>query len=110
MKEPWKQRNSLLNKPSKSTDITFIKDGNTEIREKRELSKILNSFFYSVGEELAKDIDETSKPLFSGGYTINESNAIVEFQEVNDMHIRDAISKIKKHQRGLGRIIFLVIF
>ena len=49
MKESWKLTNSLLNKLSKSTNIAVITDGNTEIREKREISNILNSYFLFCG-------------------------------------------------------------
>ena len=49
MKKPWKQTNTLLNKPSISANITVIKDGNTEIREKREICNALNSYFLFCG-------------------------------------------------------------
>ena len=64
MKESLKLTNSLLNTPIKSTNMTVIKDGNTEIREKREISNILNSYFCSEGEEQAENIDEAPNTLF----------------------------------------------
>ena len=48
-----------------------------------------------MGEELAKFIDEASNPLLTGSYTINDSNSSFKVEEINDMPIRDAISKIK---------------
>ena len=99
MKKSWKLTNSLLNKPSKSTNITIIKDGTTEILEKREISNILNSYFCSVGEELTRNIDEASNSLLTGSYTINDSNSSFKVEEINGMHIRDAISKIETLER-----------
>ena len=48
-----------------------------------------------MGEELAKNIDETPSPLLTGSYAINDSNASFEVKEMNITHIRDAISNIK---------------
>ena len=87
MKESWKLANSLLNKPSKSTNITVVKDETTEIREKRETSNILNSYFCLVGEELAKNIDEASNSLLIGNYTINDSNSSFKVEEINETHV-----------------------
>ena len=56
---------------------------------------MLNSHFCSVGEGLAENIDEASNPLLTGGYTINESNACFEAEEINDTLIRDVIPKIE---------------
>ena len=95
MKESWKLTNSLLNEPCKSTSITVIEDGNTEVREKREISNTLNSYFCSVGEELSKIIEEAFNPILKGSYNINDSNSTFKVEEINDTHIRDAISKIK---------------
>ena len=99
MKKSWKLTNSLLNKHSKSTNITIIKDGTTEILEKREISNILNSYFCSVGEELTRNIDEASNSLLTGSYTINDSNSSFKVEEINGMHIRDAVSKIETLER-----------
>ena len=95
MIQSWKVTNSLLNKPSKFTNITVIKDGNTEIREKREISSTLNSYFCSVSEELAKNINEAFNPLLTGSYTNNDSNSSSKVEEINDTHTRDDISKMK---------------
>ena len=93
MKESWKLTDSLLTKPSKTTNITSIKEGNTEIRAKREISNILNNQFCSVGEELAEKLDGTPNPLLTGSYTVNGSNACCKFKEISDMHIRDTTYK-----------------
>ena len=57
MKETWKITNELFNKRSKSTNITSLKDRDDDISGKRETSNTMNSYFCSVGEELAEKID-----------------------------------------------------
>ena len=104
MKECWKIASRVLNKCSKSTNITYIKDGDIEIREKREISNTMNNYFCSVGEDLAKNIkniEKSSNRLLAGKYTVNQTVAWFEFKEVECTHTRDAICKIKT-SKGYG--------
>ena len=91
MKECWKITSKLLNKCSKSTNITYIKDGDNEIREKREISNTMNNYFCSVGEDLAKNVEKSSNPLLTCKYTVNQTAVCFEFKDVECTHIRDAI-------------------
>ena len=54
MKECWKRTSRPLHKYSKSTNITYIKGGDTEIRERREIYNTMNNYFCSLGEDIAK--------------------------------------------------------
>ena len=101
MKECWKITSKLLNKCSKSTNITYIKDGDIEIREKREISNTMNNYFCSVGEDLANNVEKSSNPLLTGKYTVNQTAVCFEFKEVECTHIRDAICKMKT-SKGSG--------
>ena len=49
MRVPWMILNRFLNKCSKFTNITFIKDGDIEILEKKEVPNTLNSYFLLCG-------------------------------------------------------------
>ena len=91
MKETWKITNELLNKRSKSTKITFLKEGDVEIQGKREISNTMN--FCLMGEELAEMIDESFYPILRGNYTVNESNLSFLYHEINQQHIGDPIDK-----------------
>ena len=95
MKETWKITNELFNKRSKSTNITSHTDGDVEIGGKREISNTMNSYFCSVGEELAEKIDDSPIPFLRGDCTVNESISSFHFHEIKDQHVRDAMSKIK---------------
>ena len=101
MKERWIITSKLLNKCSKSTNITYIKDGEIEIREKREISNTMNNYFCSVGEDLAKNIENSSNPLLKGKYTVNQTAVCYKFKKVECAHIRDATCKMKT-SKGYG--------
>ena len=61
----------------------------------------MNSYFCSVGEDLAKNIEKSSNPLLTGKYTVNQTAVCFEFEEVECTHIRDAICKMKT-SKGYG--------
>ena len=101
MKETWKITNDLLNKRSKSTDINSLNVGNIEIVDKRVISNSMNSYFCSVGEELANKIEDCAKPLLTGMYTMNKCSTKFHFNNIQDQHIRDAMAKVKT-SKGFG--------
>ena len=95
MKEPWKTINELLNKRSKSCNIDCIKDSGNSIVNKKEISNTMNSFFCTVGEELASKIDATPNPLLSGDYGDTKNNLGFRFRTIEVQEIRDALAKAK---------------
>ena len=101
MKETWKTTNALLNKRSKSTNITSLSVGDIEIHEKNEISNKMNDYFCTIGKELADKIDPSPNPLLVGNYRINEGNKTMKFTKINEQNIRDAIGKIKT-SKGFG--------
>ena len=101
MKETWKTTNALLNKRSKSTNITSLSVGDIEIHEKNEISNKMNDYFCTIGKELADKIDSSPNPLLVGNYRINEGNKTMKFTKINEQNIRDAIGKIKT-SKGFG--------
>ena len=55
----------------------------------------MNNYFCSVGDELADKIEESPNSLLRGDYIENARNLSFHFYKINDLHVRDAISKIK---------------
>ena len=53
MKESWKAINELLNKRSKSNNIDCLRESGSETVRKKDISNAMNSFFCSVGKDLA---------------------------------------------------------
>ena len=61
----------------------------------------MNSYFCSVGEELADKIDDCANPLLNGMYAMNNCSTKFHFEYIQDQHIRDAMAKIKT-SKGFG--------
>ena len=72
MKESWKAINELLNKRSKSSNIDCLRESGSETVHKKDISNAMNSFFCSVGKDLADKIDPAPTPLLAGDYEINK--------------------------------------
>ena len=56
---------------------------------------MMNSYFCSIGTELASKIDHSPNPLLSGHYHINDKSGKFNFKPVNVQDIRDALLKAK---------------
>ena len=82
--ETWKIANDLLKKRSKFTNINSLNDRNIEMVEKREFSNAMNSYFCSVGEELANKIEDCVNPLLNGMYAVNNCNTRFHFENIED--------------------------
>ena len=95
MKESWKAINELLNKRSKSSNIDCLKESGSETVHKKDISNAMNSFFCSVGKDLADKIDPAPNPLFAGDYEINKPKATFHFRTIEVHEIRDAFATVK---------------
>ena len=95
MKETWRTVNVLLNKRSKSTNIEILRDQNKTISNKGEISQSMNSFFCSIGKDLASNIDGGYDPLLLCDYFQNSNAAKFTFKSIYAKQIREAISKLK---------------
>ena len=92
MKESWKAINELPNKRSKSCNIDCLRDSGNGINNKKEISNIMNSFFCTIGEELASKIDATPNPLLSGDYFDTNNIARFRIRTIEVQEIRDALA------------------
>ena len=68
MKESWKTINELLNKRSKSSNIDSLKESGSETVHRKEIPDAMNSYFCSVGKDLADKISPVPNPLPSGDF------------------------------------------
>ena len=71
MKETWKTINQLFNKRSKSTNIDLLQDQNKTISNKEEISQSMNSFFCSIGKDLASNIEGGYNPPLLCDFFLN---------------------------------------
>ena len=68
IKETWKTINQLVNKRSKTTDISTIREGDRVISDPTEIADSMNQFFCSVGKDLSDKIPNKENPLLTGNY------------------------------------------
>ena len=95
MKESWKTINEFLNKRSKSSNIDCLIENGSQTVHKKNISNTMNSFFCSVGKDLADKIDSSPNPLLSGDYDVNKNKAKFRFKTIKVQEIRDAFATVK---------------
>ena len=66
IKETWKTINQLVNKRSKTTEISTIREGNRVTYDLTEIADSMNQFFCSVGKDLSDKIPNKENPLLTG--------------------------------------------
>ena len=94
-KESWKTINELLNKRSKSSSIDSLAGSGSDTVPKEDIPDVMNSYFSSVGKELADKISATPNALLSGNFKVNKTNAKFHFRTIQVQEIRDAFAKVK---------------
>ena len=55
----------------------------------------MNSYFCSVGKDLADKISPVANPLLSGDFEMNKAKAKFHFRAIEVQGIRDAFAKVK---------------
>ena len=95
MKETWETVHEFLNKRSKSSNIDCLKELDSEIVNKKDISNTMNNYFCSIGKDLANDIDPVPNPLLCGNYEVNYIKARFYFKAITIQDIRTAFAKIK---------------
>ena len=55
----------------------------------------MNSYFCSVGKDLADKISPVANPLLSGDFEMNKTKAKFHFRTIEVQEIRDAFAKVK---------------
>ena len=95
MKESWKTINELLNKRSKSSNIDSLKESGSKTVHRKDIPDAMNSYFCSVGKDLADKISPVANPLLSGDFEMNKTKAKFHFRTIEVQEIRDAFAKVK---------------
>ena len=95
MKESWKAINLLFNKRSKSMNLDPLRDQNRTISNTKEISHSMNSFFCSIGKDLASKIEGGYDPLTFCDYFLHSGAAKFVFKSVHVKQVREAVGKLK---------------
>ena len=80
---------------SSARDQNLATSFGSETVLKKDISNAMNSFFCSVGKDLADKIDAAPNPLLTGGYEINQHKTIFHFRTIEVQEIRDASATVK---------------
>ena len=97
LKEKWKTVNLLLNKRSKTTNISSLDVEGRNVTDNNEIAQSMNEFFCSVGKKLSDDIPQQPNPLLSNEYNINEEGTSFQFKTVCSESVEKALKKMKPH-------------
>ena len=91
MKESWKTINELLNKRSKSSNIDSLKESGSETVHRKDIPDAMNSYFCSVGKDLADKISPVANPLLSGDFEMNKTKAKFHFRTIDTNDLPQAV-------------------
>ncbi len=95
MKETWKTINLLLNKRSKTTNVSSFDVEGRNVTDNNEIAQSMNEFFCSIGKKLSDDIPQQPNPLLSNEYNINEEGTSFQFRTVDSVSVERALKKMK---------------
>ena len=95
LKGTWKTINLLLNKRSKTTNISCLDVEGRNVTDNNEIAQSMNDFFCSVGKKLSDEIPQQPNPLLSNEYNINEEGTSFQFKTVRSVSVEKALKKMK---------------
>ena len=95
LKEIWKTSNFLLNKRSKTTNVSCLDVEGRNVTDSKEIAHSMNDFFCSIGKKLSDNIPQQPSPLLSNEYGINEEGASFQFKTVYSVSVEKALKKMK---------------
>ena len=101
MKETWNAINQLINKRSKTTNISSLTVEDKSITNNNEIADTTNDFFCNIGEKLSSNIPDTVNPLMNGDYSANSDSARFEFRMISPDDLVNVMVKFKK-SNGFG--------
>ena len=101
-KAMWNTINKLLNKKSKTTNVTELTINNESVIDKQEIANNFNEYFSNIGAKLADKIPETVKPPES---YMHQQSIEFRFNELTENDVLMALRNIKSSKStGHNRI------
>ena len=95
MKETWKTTNLLLNKRSKTTNVSCLDVEGRNVTDNNEIAQSMNDFFSNTGKKHSDDIPQQPNPLLSNEYNINEEGPRFQFKTVYSVSVEKALKNIR---------------
>ena len=101
LKETWKIINQLINRRSKTTNISSLTVEDKRTTKNNEMTDTMNDFFCNIGEKLRSNIPDIVNPLLNGDYSANNDSARFEFRLISPDDLVNVMAKFKK-SNGFG--------
>ena len=98
MKETWNTINKLINKRSKTTNISSLVVDEACLTNSSEIADSMNDYFCNMGSKLSSKIPNIEKPLINGDYSINEDHTRFHFQMIRPDELIIIMNKFKTSQ------------
>ena len=105
MKETWSTINRLINKRSKTTNISSLVVDEECLTKSCEIADSMNEYFCTIGDKLSCKIPNVKNPLLNGDYSINENHARFQFQMIRPEELGKIMNKFKtSHSFGIDGV------
>ena len=101
IKSTWKTITLVLNKKSKTTQITTLDVDGEKISNHEAIAEHMNTYFCNIGQDLSKKTPATLNPLLKGEYPVNPEGTRFHFQPVNSNQVASVLGKFKSSM-GFG--------
>ena len=98
MKETWNTINKLINKRSKTTNISSLVVDEECLTLSSEIADSMNGYFCNIGSKLSSKMPNIENPLLNGDYLINENHARFDFQTIRPDELSKIMNKFKTSQ------------
>ena len=101
LKSTWKTINNVLNKKSKTTNISSLNIEGKNISTNADIAESINNFFCTIGETLSDKIPSARNPLLENDYEVNPVKNKFQFHVINTLQLEKIFSKFKT-SKGCG--------
>ena len=101
LKSTWKTINNVLNKKSKTTNISSLNIEGKNISTDADIAESINNFFCTIGETLSDKIPSARNPLLENDYEVNPEKNKFQFHVINTLQLEKIFSKFKT-SKGCG--------
>ena len=101
LKNTWKTINNVLNKKSKTTNISSISIEGKHISSSAGIAESMNNFFCTIGETLSGKIPRAKNPLLENDYDVNPLKTMFNFHVIDTFQLGKVFGKLKT-SKGCG--------
>ena len=95
LKGSWKVINQVLNKKSKTTQVSCLNVEGETILDNKAIAESMNNFFCDIGKKLSDKIPDTLNPLLANEYSVNKENSKFHFKTVDTRQVEKIFGKFK---------------